>query len=375
MADDYASYVDSELEKIKYTQAINHYKNLKNKFLAEYNSFINQSNGQIIDNELNKIIDEVNKNPVKDQQDTVTKIYTKIRDLIVNQKDNNTDKDIKKFLNSRWKDRKSLAEKDFNTIAQSILSDKEIENFIVTTLNPGGADISNILAAAKRFRDKVLKSRSIQKTAVGNVSKVTGFYREVMIYKSFSTVFQHLEAQGINFSVLHAGDIKFNQRITGQDNITRNMAVDTPYDIYIDFFNNLSKANFQTRVEEDEQGYGIQSKSWLEPWSSTWDPDKHSWIRYHIGSRSNLLAQLRNGELGGMVPYSWLTGVRFLSRHVPEVLGERNVMWASGNELMYTADMITQFRAKQYFIAFEKSKDGPLKASVLWQKNPYWLKK
>lgn len=99
----------------------------------------------------------------------------------------------------------------------------------------------------------------------------------------------------------------------------------------------------ESSLPEDVFLGGIQSKSWENP--AIGNPKFIS-----FGIHSSLLPQ--NDE-----KYFWHGGVKSLMSRMSDVIGRNNFLFATGTELQFTVDLLTQLRERSYVLNFHKPKD------------------
>ncbi len=88
---------------------------------------------------------------------------------------------------------------------------------------------------------------------------------------------------------------------------------------------------------------GIQSKSWINP--AIGDPKFIS-----FGMHASLIPD-------GDEKYYWHGGVSSLMSRMSDVIGRNNFLFATGSELSFTVDLLSQLRERSYVLNFHKPKD------------------
>lgn len=54
--------------------------------------------------------------------------------------------------------------------------------------------------------------------------------------------------------------------------------------------------------------------------------------------------------------YVWHAGIYNIMKHLTDVIGKKNFIFATGDSIYYTADLLQKFRQQQYVFAFYVSK-------------------
>lgn len=347
-----------QLQHVDYNEAIKRYTDLRTWFLNEFSVAAKLEGEAAADTIEKTIATEINNTSLESIVPQTTKqLYEDVAAILKARIENNKDaksqiKQIKKDYKQSGEKVKKKAEQQATLLGESLLSDEELKEIIATSLSrlQVGSSFSadDILTQLKGYRLRYL-TRSKAKKRVINITK--GYYQEALIYKAFSTLIDTLD---INLTVLDTGGIKVDGK-------------DTLYDTYLRFFNNLDKCQFSKIVSENlDIGYGLQSKSWkipLQSNSSEWSVLKNKY-GFGLGSRDQLLSM--SGLKGE--PFhenTWLRGVQFLEQNAVAAIGKNQVGFVVPKGFIWTADLITNFRANQYYLAFGKSKDT-ISRNIAW---------
>lgn len=108
---------------------------------------------------------------------------------------------------------------------------------------------------------------------------------------------------------------------------------------------------------------GMQSKSWIEPWAEGTGGNRQF---LSVGHRTQLLNSVRPEGL-----YSWHDGIDIAAQNMQKILGVNNVLFATGAGVKWTADLISEMRDNNYFLAFYISKkSGMATGEVVWETDP-----
>ena len=102
---------------------------------------------------------------------------------------------------------------------------------------------------------------------------------------------------------------------------------------------------------------GIQSKSWVAPWSLN-----------SVGGNRNFLSFGHNTNLMpiGEDAHYWHAGVYNVMSNLLEAIGPSNFIYATGDTVYWTADLLAEFRERQYVLAFYYNKtEGKIVSSSI----------
>lgn len=349
-----------QLQKVTYNDAIDRYRELKERFLSEYEIAANKTQKEVEDDFEKQIADSINNDiqtyiNAKDNN-IIQQLFNDIEQQIAITFDNNKKlKTARTKIRKQYLESKSKGEQAAQELGEELLSENELKNYVISSLSRlnvnSGFSIEDILAQVKSYRNKLIATRKT--SAKSYIRSTKGYYQEALVFKAFAQLSEQLETQ---LSVLPTGDIKVDGK-------------DTLYDTYLRFFETLDKQNFQQIVSEKiDLGYGLQSKSWVAPWvaSPSYFNEKYG---FGIGSRDNLLQRSGlkdNNKISNL--YYWTKGVMFLEKNLTEALGENQVGYILKNGFVWTTELITKFRNNNYFLAFSYQQDKPLSAKIAWTK-------
>lgn len=343
----------AQLQNVTYSDAIDRYNYLKTRFFVEYDIVANILEKDLIDQVETDIYEDISNNPIEDQEAQVEELFNEIR-KIMEEKLQGVKKE-RKDIKNLYKEKKTLAEKAAADLGEHLLSTEELSNYIKTSLNlmgiGSGFSIEDILNQVKSYRNKLILTK-INTSKKAYIRATKGYYREALIYKVFSKLFENLDT----LPVLSTGSIK---NTSGKDTI---------YDTYINFFGNI-KNNFNLMANEKvDVGYGIQSKSWTAPWERNSENLGFFYEKYgfSVGGNKNLLS-MSGLEDSVSSLYSWTKSVLFLEKHATEAIGENQLGFVTGKNFYWTADLIANFRAMNYFLAFGYRHKKSLSPTIRWQ--------
>lgn len=352
-----------QLGPITYNKAIKHYSNLKNSFLKDYNRVAKETYGELqkqVETEIAKGFQTGDRSMEEVVQKTTKQLYEDVALLLETKlKDANKTADIKKLraaYKTKSKREQDKAVSEAKKLGEELLPDNELKKIIVESLSRlqvgSSFDASTILEQVRGYRTKYL-SRSTAKKRSIDITK--GFYQEALVHKAFGQLLDHLDE---TIDVMHTGAQKVNN-------------LETVYDEYIRFSDQLNSSFTKTVSYNLNIGYGLQSKPWKIPITG----QKEAWALtnnkygFGIGSRAELLAAM----LAGLDPdnkefneRNWLYGVKFLEQAAITAIGPRQLGYIVPKGFIWTADLITNFRANQYYLAFRVTQSNKFSKVAAW---------
>ena len=92
---------------------------------------------------------------------------------------------------------------------------------------------------------------------------------------------------------------------------------------------------------------GLQSKSWVAPWSMRSIGGNRSFLSF--GHNISLMPQ-------GEDAHYWHAGVYNVMSNLTTAIGPSNFIFSTGDTVYWTADLLAEFREKQYVLAFYYNK-------------------
>lgn len=360
-----------QISGVDYSEAISHYNQLKERFFKELSITTGYSKESVYEQFVENIIDDFNnkeKTILEDHKES-NRLYADIENSILQafQGDKKNLRTIRKQLQDKYGEEFKSDNKALLQEAEQLFTDEEIEKviwehlYVAYGITRGtGVDISDISNRMKSFRSRIFSQRIVQnkssRTAYARASSSTkGYFREAMIHQGFYEFFYQLDKRLPDYALLHAG----GRHVEGAQ---------PEMDEYINFLGALQ--NFEGQVKHEvSSGYGIQSKSYIEPWKRNMefiDTTKANLI-FGVGSRSDLLSGLiASGNSG------WIANVQYLGakERTLAALGDHNAFYSTGSGFYFTADLISQFRANNYFLSFvyKSSENGYVPSShITWQ--------
>ncbi len=259
------------------------------------------------------------------------------------------------LLKNQTKSKSRKAKQDANfelqNIISALMSEEEMFNHVMSYVSAyggenNGFDISDILNQVRSFRNRFVLD--MRKSANYYIRSTKGFFREALIHQAFYNLAERID--NIPDKIVHAGGMKNEQN------------VDTIYDEYISFFNNVGQ-DFQTTVNMkvgEGMGFGIQSKSWQTPWERI--GARNSYYRYSMGNKGDLLAAFST-----FPNQSWVNAVYFLEKNLITAIGKAQVGFSTGKNFYWTADLISNMRQAGYYFAFIYNKQNKPTKATSWQ--------
>lgn len=356
------SQVEEELNEITYDDVINYYLSLKNDFMAQYQIACATLGTEMPEQILDEIFTEINENAIEDQEEKVQNLFQNIRNEIVHALEgkHTTFKEERLRLSKISGQKTKQANDELNKMLDEVLDENKMMNLIIKNLQDNNASKTNgfsatdILNQVKSYRKKLLTKNP--RASIKYYKRTTkGYFREALVHKAFARLNEYL-GNRIHPVAIHAGN-KVNEK-----------GLDTIYDEYIDFFNDINQS-FSDTVSisrpNSQTGFGIQSKSWRAPWERS---QVTKWNRFSVSHQAGLFAQflsLKSDEYS----IDWLNSIKFLSQlnNMIVGIGERQVGYVTGANFYWTYQLIANFRRNNYFYAFVFNHDKQPSASTSWQ--------
>lgn len=261
-------YNQVDISGVNYNEAMAHYMLEKNKFFLEYSIAANKTDEQVREEFQRQIIDEINANPIEDQEDLINGLTEEIVDYIYNKLLGiNTPKGrpkgltaYQKNLNQNYVNYIKKSEKHLSIAANNILSEKDLQNMIFNSLNKyqvqlTGYDTQVILNQMISLRNRIVAYIQITKTKKSKMSSYErtgkGYAREAMVFKAYDKLNNIIDG-------------KIHSISTGSKTFNGSNA-ETSMDEYIGFMDNVEGA-FEIDANHNlNLGYGTQVKSWVAP--------------------------------------------------------------------------------------------------------------
>lgn len=113
---------------------------------------------------------------------------------------------------------------------------------------------------------------------------------------------------------------------------------------------------------DTDEFLGIQAKPWKLYLKTA------NWNRNSLGSRATLLREFQLENIQSGVPndlIGWHKGVLFLSQRLQQVIGPNTVMYATGNSITWTSDLLNDLvNTYHKYFAFMVNSDGKLTSHI-----------
>lgn len=318
---------------VDYNEAIQYYFKQKQLFLQYYKELANITSQDIEEQFINNFSIEL-------EQESIEEEFFKAKVLFQDLGEAFSNKEILKYYRQQAKELASEKQLEAQNILKKITNDLvdtvEFKNIVKSAISNYGEGFcsTDILKVSRSYVKALVQQRIINNgthnpkiTARAKIAK--GYFREGLVFKSFQKIFE----QGLQKNLVEISPMG-----------AKNTAIDT-----LIKFNDIS---FQDKVliNLTDNNFGLQSKSWIEPWLQDGyyqSISNKAAIIYSVGNRAQLLQGLEN-------KHSWIAGVNYLGQtsNIKAALGELNTLYLTGKNLYFTADLISQMRARAYYLAF-----------------------
>lgn len=361
-------WIDAQLKEVTYEDAMYYYTLMKNQFISDYSKAIGDESQQMANRYLNDFISEIETSqfgsvPWELTYDFLNKLETGISKKLDKAIEGLTLEELEADQDTKYSDLSKKAQKTLEKHIMDVFDISNIHRYLLNELQKVGAqgkhfnknDIVNWSVGYCRARlFHQLKNGNAQGFKYGNPATLQGYFREALVNKASYELVSHINKNLPG--TLHTGSIKDNK---GRD---------TPIDQYFDFLNKDIGTSFTTTLEIDDtsiiNGYGAQVKSWQAPWALAKNSKEKE--AYFIGNRADLYDGWDIKEQS-----SWIKGVVYLQERIKDALGKDNVMYITRNTFTWTADLIRNFRQKQYYLAFHFNKEKESTQTVQWERVQY----
>ena len=357
--------VKRQLSGVTYSSAIDNYNTLKQQFIKEYSQAIGdyaQKDSQVY---IQNFIDSINSGNFRGRAFSLSEqLFQEIESAVAGEL-NGDDKNLLATLSDNYNKKYSdLSDKAKNLLKNrveqiydlNVIHQKVKDKLYQVTPNNGGVDSSDIFNQVKGYLAQTLYYNNVEgKTATFRSDIIAGYFEEALLHGATEQLTKHLSN--------HIG----GSLSTGSKKVTLESGkrVDTIFDEYFNFLSTDLSTSFEAAIElnprELTSGFGAQVKLWSAPWTLQRPPLSKS-----ITTNSDLYASWSNKK-------SWIKGVLFLENHAKEVFGD-NVMYVLGNQFYWTADLLSEARQQDYFIAFNhdgKKFTGKVNLEAIDMSKPY----
>lgn len=335
------SNIDNYLkQKTEYAAAIQAYKNQKKRMLKAYSIETQKTVKESSQDFKQYLFNNVQGDKATPQTYSFIKTYvSEVMSVLLNKKNTNAlSKGKKDTLENQNLTIKKANELFANIVAQ-IYNDDAIRNFIVKNLqtnNLHSVDITDIFNSLKYYRTQIAKTFATGKISNAEefqlyakpLNSLKGYIKEVAIHDAFQEFFS-----------THTNNA-FASAMVGSQN--------TEVDEIINYLNFSGK--MKGTAKADSFTFGVQVKSWVLS-------DTNKYKNYDIGNRAELLTNAVAIDQDNK--HSWVESTAYLGRkdNILKAIGKQNILYATNNELYWTADLIKHMRDAGTYIAFEFQKD------------------
>lgn len=359
----------------QYKNAIDNYKVQKNNFInllgiesenAEQ-EFLQQINDEIIEGndedqvENEKMFDSIFSIIDEDFEEYIMGSPQQLQNLI--------DK-IKQYQKAKNNEvsAESLYLKFKQEIDEYITGDELIENTRLALLERVGIqkqfqsniDIQqNIMGYLRKkvFNKLLQQNKKVSLSKNNYIISLKGYIREELITAALIRVLEQykMTAKQAGSLAINGQQIKYDI-ILGVSSIT-NLSDNELLDLVInkDFPKII---NGQASMEDSTIFGAIQSKSWALPkkvlndeklWDRIGKNQKYNYSKLYMGNKAELLSDLSEEDR-----YFWHAGLYQAMSNIEQIIGPMNFLYATGNQIYWTYDLLTRFKEAQYVLAFDK---------------------
>ncbi len=215
--------------------------------------------------------------------------------------------------------------------------------------------LNQIRGIARRFLyDWALGNEKTSLTSY-NRNILKGYYKEVINTAALQAV---IKKSNEDMSAIQVGGDITNEKgnliiydiLVGS---TQKMTDGKELQSFIKVLDSYEKGRESTGSERTFIGTGAQSKSWSLPieWKENRDIPTKALYFLEVANRSDLLPKDEE-EL-----YYWHAGVRQAMNNIIDIIGPGQGLFFTGNKPYFTADLLAQFKSKQYVLAFGMGKE------------------
>lgn len=354
--------VKRQLEGVTYSKAIEHYNQMKQQFIEQYEQGLKKNVKSHASEYISHFIDEINNGKFQGKSFGAANVLieqlqasfidsfenanlSSLDDLIKTserQYSNLTEKgkkELKNFLDQNFK------QENIDLAVKKALQSLKIRN------DQKGLNTSDLLVWSRSYIQQLLYAKAAGINANPNKAVLAGYFEEALFHKSTAQLTKHLKNKASG--AIQVGSIKLKNEINSKN-------VDTIFDEYFNFFSQNLNKDFETSVNVDEntllKGFGVQVKLKNLPWLISNPKGKY----FPIGQNTSLFSAFVDKS-------SWIKGVKYLENYTLKAMGD-NVMYMAGNKLVWTAELISDARASDYYLAFfYNPTKNELTSTIRWE--------
>lgn len=342
-----------------YNNAIAHYNQMKNQFLNQLqvhsgqmvNDFMEQLNNQVateLDNTLDEEFDTAFANIAAEfEAHIANKIKYGGRGASVQTLKNKFAQQFQKY----GEDPHRLYER-MKTYLENYLMSANVTREAVAKISGLGysnnTDIQNqLFGYMRRLLLAQLQGGELQVNTTHYKLAMKGYYKEELLTKVLNKVLDQYDMGAANtgsntnekglqikYDIVLGTSSIIGSGSTGIDSIIKQL----------DSFGINASASHSASLPAVA---GVQSKSWIAPFDAPSGSSSRNWFQF--------------GNAGGLIPqgteaYYWHAGVRNVMNNLIEIIGPGNFIYSTGNQIYWTADLLTKFKESQYVLAFYRRK-------------------
>ena len=253
----------AKLSGVTYSGAVFHYNSEKMRFFTQYIQAAGMTEKQAIEKFNDEIVEEINADPIGEQEKVVNELFQHLRDGILNKmKESSSGGSLasyKKDSEQKFEEKVSTGQKKLQEEAEKLVSENEMKEYIISHLqkyhiSQTGFSVNDLLNQAIGYRNALTSSiiNKEKRPALKYYERPgKGYLREAMIHKAFYNLFSQIEGvsdiEGGNTFTIATGSFSVEGR-------------DTPMDQYINFLGNIEGDYIADAQYNLNLGYGVQSK-------------------------------------------------------------------------------------------------------------------
>ena len=248
----------------------------------------------------------------------------------------NLQKDIENFLTINNVTRSGLAKYVNQQSGLSNTSNTDIQN--------------NLFGYARKLILQQLRGQELNYSTQHYKTSLKGYYKEELLVPALNKILAQygIKAAQMGSSRNEVGQqIKYDIILGTVDASKLDETVLNPMIKQMEMFANTVDGNGSVVEYTPKLMGGLQSKSWVAPWSMR-----------SIGGNRNFLSFGHNIGLmpQGEAAHYWHAGVYNVMNNLTTAIGPSNFLFSTGDTVYWTADLLAEFRERQYVLAFYYNK-------------------
>lgn len=248
----------------------------------------------------------------------------------------NLQKDIEQFLTINNVTRSGLAKYVSQQSGLKNTSNTDIQN--------------NLFGYARKLILQQLKGQELAYSTQHYKTSLKGYYKEELLVPALNKI---LSKYGITASQMGSQRNEMGQQIKYDiilGTVDASSFDDTMLNSMITKMESFSRGAGETsQVQEytPQLMGGLQSKSWVAPWSMRSTGGNRNFLSF--GHNIGLMPQ-------GEDAHYWHAGVYNVMSNLTTAIGPSNFIFSTGDTVYWTADLLAEFRERQYVLAFYYNK-------------------